>query len=245
MADDVQGLGEVVDELVAVAKDHLLRVPVGIAVVGAEVDSADEVEALVVDGVAVEDLGVKVKGIAEVIEAFLDGVVLGRGGRLAFLEDEFAGQEIVVLVVVGVVDLAVEVGPRRLLGRRLLLRQPLLLPLFGRGLLVLEGALGAFAGFVVDLGGLRELAEELVRDDAAARRVLGAGRGLAGGGGGQRTTSGVELSDVGQGVIAGGLGLLWDLAGCSHVFKDVGWHDAADVAAAAGGLGAHVSGVCA
>lgn len=244
MADDVQGLGEVVDELVAVAKDHLLRVPVGITVVGAEVDGADEAEALVVDGVAVEDLGVKVKGVAEVIEAFLDGVVLGRRGGLAFLEDEFAGQEIVVLAVVGVVDLAVEVGPRGLLGRRLLLRQPLLIPLFGRGLLVLEGALGALAGFVVDVVGLRELAEELVRDDAVARRVGGSGRGLAGGGG-QRTTSCVELSGVGQGVIAGGLGLLWDLAGCSHVFKDVGWHDAADVAAAAGGLGAHVSGVCA
>lgn len=50
---------------------------------------------------------------------------------------------------------------------------------------------------------------------------------------------------MGQGIVAGSLGLLWDLARHGHVFEDVGWHDAADVAAAAGGLGAHVSGVCA
>jgi len=122
MADDVQGLGEVVDELVAVAKDHLLRVPVRVAIVCAEVDGADEAQALVVDGVAVEDLGVEVKGVAEVVVTFLDGVVASSGRGLPFLEDKFAGKEIVILVMVGIVDLAVEMGPRRFLGRRLLLR---------------------------------------------------------------------------------------------------------------------------
>jgi len=39
-------------------------------------------------------------------------------------------------------------------------------------LLVFEGALGAFSRVVVDIGGLREVAEDLVRDDAVLRRVV-------------------------------------------------------------------------
>lgn len=38
---------------------------------------------------------------------------------------------------------------------------------------MVEGALGAFAGVVIDVGGLCEVAEKLVRDDAVAVGMVG------------------------------------------------------------------------
>ena len=73
VADDVEGLGEVVDEGVAVAEDHLLGVPEGVAVLLAEVDAADEGQPAVVDGVALEDRGVEVEGAPQVVVAVADG----------------------------------------------------------------------------------------------------------------------------------------------------------------------------
>lgn len=87
MADDVQGFSEVVDELVAVAKDHLLRVPVRVTVVDAKVDATDKAEALVIDGVAVEDLGVEVEGVAKIIVTFFHSGIMVGGGGLAFFKD--------------------------------------------------------------------------------------------------------------------------------------------------------------
>ena len=110
MSDDIQGLGEIVDELVAIAKDHLLRVPVRVAIGHAEVDAADEPKTLVVDGIAVENLGVKIVGVAEIIVALLHSGVMVGGGGLAFLEDQFAGKGEVVLSVVGIMDLTVKLG---------------------------------------------------------------------------------------------------------------------------------------
>ena len=103
---------------------------------------------------------------------------------------------------------------------------------------MLEGALGAFSRFLVDVGGLREVAEDMVRYDAVLRGVvyLYSWRGT-----GQRTTGCMKVSDVGQGVVARSLDFLRDIARCGHVLENVGWNDAADMAAASGGLRAHVS----
>lgn len=172
VSDDVQGFGKVVDELVTIAKDHLLRVPIGVAIVYAKVDGPDEVETLVIDGVAVEDLAVEVKGVAEILVALTDSGILIRGGGLTLLEDKFAGKEIVVLVVVSIVHFAVEVRALGFFRSWLRLRQ-LLMGILPGCLLVSKSALGTLSSILVDVLGLREVAEDVVWDDASSRWGVG------------------------------------------------------------------------
>lgn len=111
VSDDVDGVGEVAEEIVAVPVHHLLDlgVPEGVLVLLPEVHRANDVLVLVVDGLPVEDVKVEAQHVAGVVE----GLVRGRVANCFLALDAYhgPGEVFLVLVVVGVVH-----GPVRRLG---------------------------------------------------------------------------------------------------------------------------------
>lgn len=91
VGDDIEGAGKAdEDDAVAVAEDHLGAVPEGVVVVLTVVNVALQFHAVVVDGIAMEDLLIKVPGRPEVVVRLVDGLVGGR--RAALGAGDLAGR---------------------------------------------------------------------------------------------------------------------------------------------------------
>src|SRR6266540_2753612 len=102
-ADLPPGVADVFLLLAAVAVNHLHAVPAGVVVVGQVVDRGDQLQALPVDAVALEDVQVEVVGGAGAFVGLVDRRIGGRRVPLAPLP---APGKVEVAAVLGVVHRA-------------------------------------------------------------------------------------------------------------------------------------------